>query len=616
MSSNNSDNLNAPTVIPPQYELPVSISQYDQVDMSKSDSRVNLLEIENLDLNITHSESISTFSTSLSNQPLDGSAGNQNVVLTQQSLPKKKKRGLCPSVLDFIPVKYHSYVPFYNMFLFSFSSLILFSCFSTTQSLMSTIFKEVGFYSLAILYVAFSFGNFIAPTVDLLLTPKFALLVAGVPYALYILSAAIPWYIPSTIALLVMGFVCGLGSALYWVAHGDFMVRNARFMNKNRMGIFSGLFFSIFSLNGFCGNIINALLILWKVPQWLQFTILSIGAFIGVSIQFLLINMPLPDFDESKEANATHEPIVNDKKTIIQSKSNELITSLPIQNINLDSKNEIFDQKDKSIQQIDHADFVLKIEEGLNSTQSNENKFLKMFKNLKNAIVTFIKVFFDLKMLLSIPIFIYSGATLGFFFGNIPPLFGKEMVPWVMAAFSLSSCIYASILSQLTRFISKRMLMTFTLLLHLFALILTLTFNFATPYSYFWAMIVCGISDSSLNTMIYANLGTYFEKNSAEGFAVFKFEQSFSAGVAFYSGSLLDGKFHITQIIMFILLGLAMLSFLIVEFIISPVDQFGKRDPEEVPPEKVETVKLSPSTEDFDYGATSISETGKEENNI
>lgn len=81
---------------------------------------------------------------------------------------------------------------------------------------MSTIHKEAGYWSLGVLYLVFAFSNIIAAPIENVLGPRITLLVASIPYWVYVLSAAFTyqWLLITSAAVL------GFAAAFLWTAHG------------------------------------------------------------------------------------------------------------------------------------------------------------------------------------------------------------------------------------------------------------------------------------------------------------------------------------------------------------------------------------------------------------
>ena len=72
-----------------------------------------------------------------------------------------------------------------------------------------------------------------------------------------------------------------------------------------------------------------------------------------------------------------------------------------------------------------------------------------------------------------------------------------------------------------------------------------------------------GLGDACYNTQLYSIIGSTFKDDSAGGFAIFKFAQSFSAGVAFSYGNQIELSYQL--LILMVLCVLGTTTFWIVE---------------------------------------------------
>jgi len=496
--------------------------------------------------------------------------------------------------------------------------------------------------------------------VERILGAKYALILGGLPYPLFVISAGIP-YVPLAKALLLLnGAILGMGAALFWVAHGDFIVRNAKYKaspKQKRIGLFSGLFFSIFSLNGLFGNLLNGWMKWMGVVQWMLFGILGVLALAGVLSLVFLVPMPRVREEDDDEVTSEDEtddtleglvvtesatqgalvrggmasasvgagevigaagmlneahhyidetlnhhhsettseaataPVASTKEVHLTPPEYSHITH-PSTSTAPTASMEAYNPLPSPASQGSILEESSAFEPAAPLNRQSERKsstdvsskrhrpmLIQAIINVYTSLLGLIRVFFDPKMLLFTPISFYSGASLGFFQGNIPPLFGEDLVPWVMAVFSLCSGINAIVVGRLSDIFSKRLMMCFTFAIHITGAALTFTLPYMQPYSFFWTMAVCGMSDAALNTMIYSYLGTYFEKVSAEGFAVFKFVQSLSAAISFFGGSFLKDRFLVAQIIIISMWAVSAACFVLLEFFIAPVDKFSADTP-------------------------------------
>jgi energy-coupling factor transporter transmembrane protein EcfT len=106
------------------------------------------------------------------------------------------------------------------------SALLLFSAFTVSQNLASTVFGGgVGFWSLGALYISFALNNFFAPSIVSWLGQKWALVAGSSLYVLFVGASVISLDHPGDAALqtglqIASAVLLGLGSATFWTAQG------------------------------------------------------------------------------------------------------------------------------------------------------------------------------------------------------------------------------------------------------------------------------------------------------------------------------------------------------------------------------------------------------------
>ena len=110
---------------------------------------------------------------------------------------------------------------------------------------------------------------------------RFSLLIASIPYALVTLATGFD----SPVLLVASSVLAGVAAALLWTAHGHLVTSMAR---VSEIGLYSGVFFGLFKLNGLVGNLLLGLLRMFQVERWLQFFILTVIAIFGTSLLLLI----------------------------------------------------------------------------------------------------------------------------------------------------------------------------------------------------------------------------------------------------------------------------------------------------------------------------------------
>lgn len=189
-----------------------------------------------------------------------------------------------------------------------------------------------------------------------------------------------------------------------------------------------------------------------------------------------------------------------------------------------------------------------------------------------------VQVMLETRKVLLMPMYLYSGYSISFFMGRLPPVIGDDWAVWTLAVFALAECVGSVIFGKLTDKLGKRIMTLATFAAHAIAVFITFYVEAFAPYSYFVAMLLCGLADSGLNTSIYSIISGFYsvetdgqKPRSAEAFSAFKFVQSISSAAGFASGLLLS--YFWTQIVLISMFALAVFAFLILDFFVSPVDR-------------------------------------------
>lgn len=138
----------------------------------------------------------------------------------------------------------------------SLAFLIMFIAFSSSASIYSKIMRDrgygnLGFYGMALLYLSFSIGCFLAPSVTSMVSkPQRSFQYSSFTYTLWILSAYIGASVDNETIVVSSGIIgnvlIGLGASTLWVTHGKYL---ADFIKSNppQSGHYSSLFFMIFA---------------------------------------------------------------------------------------------------------------------------------------------------------------------------------------------------------------------------------------------------------------------------------------------------------------------------------------------------------------------------------
>ena len=151
---------------------------------------------------------------------------------------------------------------FIKLNILSIAFLLLFSAFNTAQNLASSVLKNLGFdnlgfISLALLYLTFAICSFLSSKVVNSWGERISMFVGSACYTLYIASFLLPSasvrYPDSSLFLLNSTFIKvvinlaaiinGFGAGVLWVAQGKYISRIANDSNK---GMYNSYFWSMF----------------------------------------------------------------------------------------------------------------------------------------------------------------------------------------------------------------------------------------------------------------------------------------------------------------------------------------------------------------------------------
>jgi len=150
-----------------------------------------------------------------------------------------------------------------NLLLMSVAFLGIFSAFGATQNLVSSIIPgNLGYWSVATVYVAFCFGALlISPALTKLLKPRLSLVLGSLTYLGFILANL--W--PDWATLIPTAALLGVGAAVLWAAQGAYLTATGVNYAKDRgeevrsaMGFFNGIFWAIFQCTQVIGNLLGA----------------------------------------------------------------------------------------------------------------------------------------------------------------------------------------------------------------------------------------------------------------------------------------------------------------------------------------------------------------------
>lgn len=346
----------------------------------------------------------------------------------------------------------------------------------------------------------FATCNWLAPSYISVTGPRVAILTGAACYVLFI--ASFLW--PHEALLYSMSALVGVGAALMWTGHGQYLTENSDIQTMSRN---AGIFWAIFQTSQFAGNLF---------------------------VFFM--------FQSSK--------IEKERRTIVFSVLTGLavIGSIVLLTLRKSSQKLSLGEAEG----VSNADKELRLPE-----PRREQPLLTAWR----AFVDAIRLFLTPNMLLLSLTFIYTGLELTFYSGVYSSSVGfmkvlgddrKKLVGLSGIFVGLGEVVGGAIFGIFASKISGKCggwsVVTTGLIVHLFAFIsIFLNLPNDAPFkdtdsigiiktSSVLAMagsLALGFGDACFNTQVYSLLGVLFAKESAPAFALFKFCQSVAAAVSF-----------------------------------------------------------------------------------
>ena len=148
--------------------------------------------------------------------------------------------------------------PFFNVMILSFGFMLVFTAFQTMGNIEKTVLTSIqhedpsfnadAYISLAIIYGVFATCNWLAPSYISVTGPRVAILTGSCCYVLFISS----FFWPHEALLYGVSAVLGVGAALIWTGHGQYLTENS---DSDTMSRNAGIFWAIFQTSQFAGNL-------------------------------------------------------------------------------------------------------------------------------------------------------------------------------------------------------------------------------------------------------------------------------------------------------------------------------------------------------------------------
>eukprot|EP01102_Stenamoeba_stenopodia_P002527 TRINITY_DN1236_c0_g1_i1.p1 TRINITY_DN1236_c0_g1~~TRINITY_DN1236_c0_g1_i1.p1 ORF type:complete len:472 (+),score=74.47 TRINITY_DN1236_c0_g1_i1:70-1485(+) len=378
----------------------------------------------------------------------------------------------------------------------TFSFFLVYTAFSAIQNLESTINHQegLGSASLAVLYLVLCAACFLAPLIVSWLGSKYSIVLAFVFQCLFVAANIKPtWY-----TLIPASALLGFGAAFLWAAEGSYLtwcaLSYARMRGetdeKSTQGLFNGIFFGIFQMTQIIGNLLSSLVLGSSVgpsesTQTTLFVVFLCTAAAGTALSALLRPQTTTTNDDTN------------------------------------STGRLLDEEHSS---------------SINSSGSSR-------PNVKEQLLSTVKLMRKPKMFMLLPIFYYCGLEQAFAWGDftsnvIAPSVGKQNIGFVMATFGAADVLGSLISGRVSDRIGRLPIISIAALMQ-FSIAITLAM-YTPPSNAFGPLIamavVWGFADGIWNTLLNAMLGAMFTKHTAPAFSNLKLFQSAAVSAAFFYG--------------------------------------------------------------------------------
>ncbi|KAL6078300.1 hypothetical protein QOT17_001480 [Balamuthia mandrillaris] len=297
------------------------------------------------------------------------------------------------------------------------------------------------------------------------------------------------------------------------------------------MGLFNGIFFGIFMLTQVLGNLIGSLILMYggsdqeRAIDILFYCFIGVAAF-GIAV-FLLLGR------EKKANELAYEEIVSDSEGEGMHQRN---TPRPVKKIPA------------------QGSFIM--------------------RTLNNVAQAFL-LLRDVRMLLLIPILIYTGLEQGFTFGDftsdiVKESKGKEWIGYILSVYGLFDALGSVVIGKVADRLGKRVVLAVGVLCHLvfcaFYLVLPefkdWDFFGSHLYTLFISAAFLGAGDSCFNLFGPIMMGVFFSDKAEAAFSNLKLWQSIGSVAAFSWGPVLMLRYKLVILVAVLLVAICCVAVL------------------------------------------------------
>lgn len=383
--------------------------------------------------------------------------------------------------------------------------MVLFMAFGVSQNFQtSSDHKAAGATALGILYASFTASNFFASFIVTTCGAKTCLFVGSLTYVAFV-AANIHY---TMYILYLFSAMLGIGASVLWCAQGAYIANCATrhelqhsLPSGSTLGLFNGIFFTFFQCNNCIGSLLAALLFHENMSEETIFIVMTGIAAVG-SLTLLGLKASTPI---TKEERLRSPPEEEDGTSVTRSP--------------------------------DATDDAQLINPTVDLYANEPSRVAR-----KPGLLDSFRLIFHTRMLVLIPLMIFSGLSQTYFFGVFPPLVeDKSMKFFVLAMLGGMDAVSSAAMGKLS---DKKgrvvvLLIGFISAASVIIFLIQWTVDQDATYIFFLCALLMGISDGVMNTQLYSILGNFFEGQEEAAFANFKLFQSGSTAIAYlYNDSL------------------------------------------------------------------------------
>ncbi|KAJ6250804.1 et translation product-related [Anaeramoeba flamelloides] len=436
-----------------------------------------------------------------------------------------------------------------NAFLTSFGFFFIFCGEESAESLLTKFNDQLGYYSLAILYLTFAFSLLIlAPPLVKMFGPRICMVIGSVSYLTFVLSMinVVPWVFLTAAAFL------GFGGAILWCGNGYYLIRITK---PSNIGTVTGLFQTLLFMGILTGNIIITICFNFtNLSNRSVFYLLASIIAVGIVCLMLLKRVPkgyskyinnqdrIDQLSKTKKKNKTLVKKGNKGNFDTYEEKEELFDGS-----NLDTgielglkKNEeagskptvkFTDCENDNSSKTDHVNKTdqspvkpHKITNDKNDSQKN--------KSFYHSIKRSVKVTSSRKALLIMPIMVIEGLSMAIIYGFLPPMMDKKVIPILMFSFTALKSIFSFITGKLIDRIGNFVIAIFSILIHTSSTVICFFLAPSKTSLFFITYILSGIGNAGLNTLQFPLTIKLFPNDTKEAVAMFKFARCIALGTS------------------------------------------------------------------------------------